>query len=346
MDIVISEFHAWNREKRFSGVFSIRQKKKVIFEKAYGYADYFQKRKNTINTKMGIASGTKFFTALTLLKLMEAGKHSLDDPIGEILDIDFGTINKNITIRQLLTHTSGVGDYFYEFEGEPFEDLWKKRPVNGMLEVKDFLPMFNQRPQRFPPGEGTEYCDSGFLLLGLVIEQLSGDKYQDAVRKRILEPCGLADTGFYYTDRLPQNSAHGYYFDEQLGRYRSNIFALPIVGGPDGGIFTNVQDIAEIWTRLFQGNLLSADLKEKMLHPYTAMKYEGSNVFYGLGIYIIKAEDSPIQYYIIGGDPGVEFFSIYRPEPERAITIIGNTDMNIWPLFCKISGNGRIPEND
>ena len=340
MDIeaIRQEFEKWNEDDDFSGVFSMRRDGRVEIEQAYGYADFFEQRPNRTDTSMGIASGTKLFTALTVLRLAEEGRLSIEQPIGEILDIEFGNIHRSITVRQLLTHTSGVADYFYEFEGEDFEDLWKNTPVNSMERVADFLPLFNHRPPRFAPGEKTEYCDSGFLLLGLAVEKASGKKYQDAAAELVIDPCGLNNTGFYYADRLPKNTALGYMYDEKIKQLKSNIFAIPIVGGPDGGVYTNARDIERLWSSLFHGNLLSQSTKSEMLKPHTRMPDMGKNVCYGLGIYIIEKEAEPPRYCIVGGDPGVEFFSIYQPDTRTVVSVLGNTGKNTWPLFAAISG--------
>ncbi|MBN1877488.1 MAG: serine hydrolase [Anaerolineae bacterium] len=337
---IIAEFEKWNVKGDFSGVFSIRRDMVVQFEQAYGYANYGEKTPNRCDTKMGIASGTKLFTALAILTLVEEQALSLDQCLGDILDIEFGNIDKTITVQQLLTHTSGIPDYFGEPDSDAFEQIWEEYPVYRMTRVADFLPLFVHKPVQFPPGQETSYSDSGFLLLGLVLEQLTQQRYQDVVEERILRRCGLDNTGFYYANRLPQNTALGHIIDEETGDWRTNIFAISIVGGPDGGIYTNVQDVALLWKQVFYGDLISPTMRQNMLTPYTPMKEEGRNVFYGLGIYIIQREDGYTHYYIIGGDPGVEFFSLYQTEMHQIVTVIGNTGKNIWPLFCAIAGNG------
>ncbi len=336
---IIEEFEKWNVKNDFSGVFSLSCDRAIHFERAYGYANYGEKTPNRCDTKIGIASGTKLFTALTILTLVEQRALSLDQPLGDLLDIDFGTIDTGITIQQLLTHTSGVPDYFDESEGDDFERIWEQHPVYRMTQIADFLPLFIHKPIKFPPGQGTAYSNAGFLLLGLVIEQLTKQRYQDVIEEQIIRRCGLDNTGFYYSNRLPQNTALGHIVDEETREWRTNIFAIPIVGGPDGGIYTTVHDIALLWNQVFYGDIISSTMRQTMLAPYTFMKEEGPNVSYGLGIYIIQRDDGHTHYYIMGGDPGVEFFSIYQGEVNQIVTIIGNTGKNIWPLFCAISGN-------
>jgi len=135
------------------------------------------------------------------------------------------------------------------------------------------------------------------------------------------------------------NTALGHIVDEGTREWRTNIFAIPIVGGPDGGIYTTVHDIALLWNQVFCGDIISLTMRQTMLTPYTPMKEEGPNVSYGLGIYIIQRDDGHTGYYIIGGDPGVEFFSMYQGETNQIVTITGNSGKNTWPLICAISGN-------
>lgn len=336
---IIKEFEAWNMKHDFSGVFSIRNEETICFEQAYGYANYGEKTPNHCDTKMGIASGTKLFTALSILILVEQHTLSLEQPIGDLLDIDFTNIDPHITIQHLLTHTSGVPDYFDESEEDDFEKIWEHRPVYTMTRINDFLPLFVHKPMKFALGQGTAYSNSGFLLLGLVIEQITKQRYQDVVDELIIRRCGMDNTGFYYSNRLPANSALGYLLDEQTHEWKSNIFSIPIVGGPDGGLYTTVHDIALLWEQVFHGDIMSSTMRKTMLTPYTQMEGEGRNVSYGLGIYIIHRDDGNTHYYIIGGDPGVEFFSLYQREINQIVTIIGNTGKNSWPLLCKISGN-------
>jgi CubicO group peptidase (beta-lactamase class C family) len=124
-----------------------------------------------------------------------------------------------------------------------------------------------------------------------VIEQLTKQRYQDVVEERIIRRCGLDNTGFYYSNQLPQNTALGHIVDEETREWRTNIFAIPIVGGPDGGIYTTVHDIALLWNQVFYGDIISSAMRQTMLTPYTPMKEEGRNVSYGLGIYIIQRDD-------------------------------------------------------
>jgi CubicO group peptidase (beta-lactamase class C family) len=151
-----------------------------------------------------------------------------------------------------------------------------------MTQIADFLPLFVHQPSKFSPGQGTAYSDAGYLLLGLVIEQPTQKRYQDVVEERVICRCGLENTGFYYANRLPQNTALGHIVDPETREWRTNVFAIPIVGGPDGEIYTNVQDIALLWSQIFDGDLISSTMRQAMLAAYTLMKEEGPNVSYGL----------------------------------------------------------------
>jgi CubicO group peptidase (beta-lactamase class C family) len=122
-ETIIDEFEKWNAQHDFSGVFSIRRDRAVQFERAYGYASFGEKTPNRCDTKMGIASGTRLFTALAILTLVEEQALSLEETLGDLLDIDFGTIDPRVTVQQLLTHTSGIPDYYGESDSTGFERI-------------------------------------------------------------------------------------------------------------------------------------------------------------------------------------------------------------------------------
>lgn len=330
-------FNEWNCKNDFSGVFSITRKEEKLFQKACGYMNKSTAVTNNINTKFGIASGTKIFTAVAVCQLIEQNKLSFDDKVLDILEFEFPKYNREFTVKHLLTHTSGIPDYFDEEVSDDFEALWQDIPVYIMTKQEDFLPLFQHKSMMFNPGERYSYSNSGFVLLGLLIEKISGQSYQDFVLENIIKPCGLENTGFFRMDMLPENTACGYTYDERLKGWRSNIFSVPIIGGADGGIYTNVQDMSIFWRSLVNRKLLNAELTNEMLSSQVKIEEQGDNIYYGLGVYIIKKNDSIVSYFVVGGDPGVDIFSIYYPDSETIATALGNTDFNTFPLLFSLN---------
>ncbi|SEA25072.1 Beta-lactamase [Thalassobacillus cyri] len=126
----------------FSGVVYIKERDEVTFQSAYGLAHRSARLSNTVHTRFGIASGCKLFTAIGICQLVETGAISFDTKLKDCLNLEFPNFDKNITIHHLLTHTSGISDYFDEEEMMDFEELWKDRPVYEMTSLHDFLPLF------------------------------------------------------------------------------------------------------------------------------------------------------------------------------------------------------------
>lgn len=160
-------------DKDFSGAISISKNKEVVFEKAFGYLDKSNKIANNINTRFQTASGCKVFTAVGILQLIEKKLLKLDSKIGDILDLNLNDIDSNVTIEQLLNHTSGVPDYFDETIMEEYEELWIDYPMYKIRNLSNLLPLFIEKPMMYKAGEKFQYNNSGYVLLGLIIEKIT-----------------------------------------------------------------------------------------------------------------------------------------------------------------------------
>lgn len=323
---------SWNDADIFSGVFSVNNEQGVIFEKCSGYRNRSEELLNNRDTAFGIASGTKLFTALTVCKLIDAGKLSLNDKLWDILSYDLGQIDKQVSVFQLLTHTSGIGDYLDEESPNSYEQeagLCNKYPVYLWTKLKYYLQMITPLPQKFKPGERFGYSNSGFIMLGLVIEAVSGMPYQQFVTDEIILPLGLKHTNFYRMDHLPANTAFGYTRDVESDQLHTNIFNLPIIGGSDGGLFTCAQDLDILWRSLFAGQILSENMLHIFLKPQITRSESKS---YGLGIYRYDTAGDT-AFYALGGDFGVDFFTAYFPKHKLVVSALGNTEVGTYPLL-------------
>jgi CubicO group peptidase (beta-lactamase class C family) len=318
----------------FSGVVKISNDGSSLLHTAKGYAKREDGLPNRKDTSFGIASGTKGFTALGILKLIDGGKLSYEDDVFGLLPYDFPNVREKITVRQLLSHTSGIYDYFDEDVVEDFGGLFEKVPIGRIFGPSDMLPLLVEGECYFKPGEKFKYCNSGFVILGMLIEEVSGIPYSDYLDKYITGPLGLAGTGCFRTDRLPGNCAYGYIKDG--GGWRSNIFEIPIACTADGGLFTTADDMEKFWNGFLNGNLLSAKTREEAL-KIQAERREGR--YYGLGFYIdTDGEGNVVNYHLVGGDPGVEFYSYYFIATGTILTILGNTSDDAGRLLKEVRG--------
>ena len=317
-------------ETRFSGVIFVKLDGNVEFENAYGYADRSNKIRNTVDTRFGIASGTKFLTALGIGKLVDRGELSLASKLCDCVNIDFPHISKDVTIHHLLTHTSGVYDYYDEELVEDIDTFQLDIPCFELKGLKDYIPLFRNGEMKFNPGERFSYSNGGFILLGIVIEEISGTSYTDFIQENIFESCEMNDSGFFAMDRLPERTAFGY-IDGEDG-WRTNIFNLPIVGSSDGGAFTTAKDLDKLWRAFFQGKVLSKQLTQLFLEKAVKDK---DNRFYGHGIWIYHEEGVDPVHYLIGWDAGVSFRSTC-PSSDSVITVISNTSAGAWAIDREI----------
>lgn len=309
-----------DEEKPLSGVISVIQQDHIVFNQAYGFANRSERIDNNIHTKFGMASGCKGFTAVAIAQLVDKDLLSFNSLLKEYVGIH--NLDETITIHDLLTHSSGVPDYFDEEVMKDYSELWLEKPMYTMKKPSDFMCLINNRTMDFKPGSSFKYNNMGFIILGMVIEKITGISFTEYVQKNILEPCGMDSTGYFYMNRLPQNTAYGYLENEQ-GGWETNIYSIPIVGGPDGGAFTTVMDMTKFWKALIGNKLLSKEITKTMLTPQIHVEEE---VFYGYGIWINKREDKILKYHLMGGDPGVSFRSSYYPELALEITVLANKE--------------------
>jgi CubicO group peptidase (beta-lactamase class C family) len=319
--------------KDFNGVISIRKDNKVILQNSYGYSDINNKIPNEMDTKFATASAGKVFVAVGILQLIEAGKLDFNDNIGNILDFDLKSIDKNITVRQLLNHTSGIPDYFDESIMNEYAELWQDFPNYKIRKSIDLLPLFINKPMMYNAGEKFQYNNTGFVVLGLIIEKITGILFDDYLVKNIFQPCGMFNTGYYELDRLPAKCANSYIYDEKRKEYYTNIYSVDVKGTGAGGAFTTAIDVEYFWDNLFGEKLLSKNLLNEML----SLQNKDDENYYGYGIWLEKTKEEILEPWFQGSDPGVSFMSSYNRNNKLNITIISNTGNNVWEMKWKIN---------
>jgi CubicO group peptidase (beta-lactamase class C family) len=214
---------------------------KIIDSGAYGYSNVELKALVTSHTLFNIGSIGKTFTATSIILLQKDGKLSIDDPINKYLD-SLPDSWKDITIKHLLTHTSGIKDYAHDFPGYSYIEKDRKQEITEA----QFIRMATNLPLNFQPGERWAYSNSNFVLLGFIIHKLTGKPIGDLMKERIFGPAGMKETRYTDVPEIIPNRAHGYLLDEDNnnklinGIYVSNFFSK--MG--DMGILTTATDLA------------------------------------------------------------------------------------------------------
>lgn len=316
----------------FSGAISVIRGGTAVFRKAYGYADLPNRIPNRLDTRFATASAGKVFVATAILRLIEDGALKWEDTIGELLPIDWKAIDRNITVRELLTHTSGIPDYFDETILTEYADLWKDYPNYKIRRNADILPLFLDKPMMYAHGAKFQYNNTGYVVLALILEAKTGEPFDAHLRKTIFDPCGMTDTGYYELDRLPERCASSYIRDAETGEFCTNIYSVDVKGTGAGGAFTTVSDVEKFWSFLLDGTLLSQNMLEKMLAPQNS----DPSVPYGYGVWLRKTGEDEYIPYIQGCDPGVSFVSSYDRTSRSSLTIVSNFGCNVWAIRRKI----------
>ncbi len=329
--ISIEELDRRIRATGFSGVVSYaRSGEATSSSLEFGYADRGHRVPNTALTRFAMASGSKAFTAVAVGMLIQEGRIALGARLEECIGSRHFHFGSKITVGQLLNHTSGIPDYFSEESETDFAALWRTRPCYTMTSTRDYLPLFESAAMKATPGRDFLYCNAGFVLLGLVVEEATGRDFRDVIAQRILLPCGMARTGYFAMDALPDDTALGYLDQDERDR-RTNIFAVPSIGGPDGGAFSTAGDLRLFWTSLLAGRLLGQDLLPLFLSPSVQVTEREGDWHYGYGFWL-KRERTGWVVSIEGRDPGASMISRVRLSDGRITTVLSNHQDGAWDI--------------
>ena len=242
---------------RFAGAVLIAHNGRPIFAQAYGLADREHKLPNTIKTRFHIGSMNKMFTAVAIVQLAQQGKLGFDDPVGKYLkDYPNQDIATKVTIRDLLTHRGGTGDIFGpEFDAHRLE----------LRALQDYVHLYGNRGPAFKPGSQFEYSNYGFILLGVIVEKVSGQSYYDYVREHVYLPAGMTSTGSKPEDQSVSNLSIGYTANGTANGLRPNTGMLPYRGTSAGGGYSTVEDLLGFANAVQQNKLLTAHFTELLL---------------------------------------------------------------------------------
>ena len=317
---------------KFSGAVLLAKDGKPIFTGAYGMADREKKIPNTLNTKFRIGSMNKMFTAVSILQLVQAGKISLSDPVGKYLtDYPNQDIATKVTIQQLLTHTGGTGDFFGpQFDAHRLE----------LKTLQDYIKLYGERAPEFEPGSRWEYSNYGFLMLGVVVERVSGKNYYDYVSENIYKPAGMASTGSFPEDQdVPERSVG--YTQSDGNKLQPNTDTLPYRGTSAGGGYCTVEDFLRFANALTNHKLLNAQNTE-LLTSGKVNTRRGDK--YAFGFMDNGAGTAMRHFGHGGGAPGMNGDLQIFPQSGYVVVVLSNLDP---PAASRISDFivNRLPTN-
>ncbi len=330
------------QQNRFSGVVLMTQGSDQLYAAAYGYASRAWKIDNTLDMRFDTASMTKVFTAVAALQLIEQGLLTFQTSAIELLGLQDTQISKAVNVYHLLTHTSGIADDAEEELDEDYEDLWKTKANYSVIATADFLPQFAYKPPNFAPGEGCRYCNVGFILVGLMIENVTGMTYRDYVRQHIFKRAGMDHSGFYRMDRVNEKVAEGvdpiYDDSNTLIGWKKNIYSYPPIGCPSDGAHVTAGDLDIFLRALKSGQLLLPELTRDFLTPRVLHhEREQYAVKFGFGLEFYEMKSGDFSFYqkdgINAGTSGMMRHYIAR---DLNVILLSNMQKGVWEPIEKI----------
>jgi CubicO group peptidase (beta-lactamase class C family) len=310
-------------ESSFSGLVGIDRPGRPPVDRAIGLADRRWQVPVRPDSILAIASGTKGFTALAVMSLVTDGTLSIDTTARSLLGADLPQVAADVTLRHLLGHRSGIGDYLDE-SALGVTDYVLPEPGHRYLDAEDYLPSLDGHPTAFPADERFAYNNGAFVLLAILAQRAAGVPYHQLVHDRVLAPAGMVDTAFQRADAPQPRTATGYLDADGL---RTNQLHMPLRGAGDGGLFTTLADMRSFWAALLAGHVVPPGVLAEMIVPRSESTDDDRR--YGLGFWLPAGGDA-IQ--LEGYDAGISFLSTCRPSTGAVETVISNWTDGIWPI--------------
>lgn len=324
------------RRDEFSGVVLLRHGDDVLFECALGRASRRWPVPMTPAMRFDVASITKLFTSVAALRLVGDGRLSLDAGIVEVLDLSGTTISGDVTVRHLLTHTSGIADDADEEAGEDYTALFADVPCYAVVEIADTLPFFVHKPPVFAAGSGCRYCNAGYQLVGLAIERISGRPFREFVRENVFEPAGMTRSGFFRRQDAVPDMAEGWDPDPApgTGGWRQNIYSYPPIGDAAGGAVVAPADLVAFLQAVRAGRLLPAELTAAFLTPQVRHHdADGHQIWFGFGLEFDVAAGVVRSLYKDGINAGASAIVRYYPDADIDAVVLSNSERGAWPVI-------------
>jgi CubicO group peptidase (beta-lactamase class C family) len=319
-------FSRWDTQDAPGGTVGIIKDGELIFTKGYGMANLDYNIPNESKTIFRIASTSKQFTAASIILLSEQGKLSLEDTLMKFFP-NFPAYANEVTVQHLLNHTSGVRDYLIlaRLSGLTVEDYYTDQIVEKLLT--------NQQELNFAPGDEYLYSNSGYWLLGQIVEKVSGFTLAEFAKKNIFDPLGMNDTHFHNNHNLiVKNRASGYRPDRKGGYYIYDT-TLDMIG--DGGVFTNIYDLAKWDAAFYNSKSFNRDFWNKLTK--NGILNNGSKIRYANGLNIITYKGLKAIHHS-GANVGYKAELIRFPEAKFSVVILANrTDADPTKMAYKVA---------
>jgi D-alanyl-D-alanine carboxypeptidase len=315
------EVRAAASQAGFSGEVAVARHGRIVFARDFGLADRGRRTRVTLDTAFNLASMGKMFTGVAAAQLVQAGKLRFADRIGKYLP-QLPSRLRSITVAQLLDHTSGLGDFFAD------PGYARLRP--RLTTLSAYLPLVKSESLQFRPGTRWSYSNSGFLLAGLVIEKVSGERYDRYVARHIWRPAGMKHTGCYTRSHLPAFAATGY---EDGGA--ANTRTLPPAGTSAGGCYSSARDMLTFARALEDGRLVGRTLVKVI----TTSKVRAPGGGYGYGFGTRRT-----TVWHNGGAPGAAGELDINPKLGVVVVTLGNVSPpHVFPVVDATLNSLGVP---
>ncbi|MFI8369925.1 serine hydrolase domain-containing protein [Streptomyces sp. NPDC085466] len=330
----------------FSGAIRITLGGEPLFTRASGMASRRWAVPNTPGTRFRVASVSKTFTAVAVLQLVESKRVRLDDPLVEYVREYVPQLDPRVTVRHALTMTSGIGDWFEEGSGD-WEAEWtaltESHPLYLLRGNKDYVPLFAGKEAHFPPGERHLYNGAGYILLGLLIEAVTGRSFEEVVTEEVFARAGMSGAGFPALDELGPDVAEGYLTTATGATpYRTNHYATTPGAAADGGATCTAADLTAFAHALRHGRLLDEETTRLALTPQVPEydeKVRGYRWMYGFGLtHLLDDEDAVVRWGHTGEEDGVSARLYHYPRHDLDVALLGNVSWSAGDLGWAIHG--------
>lgn len=307
---------------------------KIIFKKGYGIADLDSKKPVTSSTNFNICSMTKQFTAYGILKLASEKKLSLDDKLEKYFPDFNAKVAGTITIRHLLTHSSGIIDHYGNVDKTLFREFWDKDVLNAVKSVDSVY---------FPAGSGYRYSNTAFCLLSLIIEHVSGYSFPEFIRENIFNPLKMENSDVIKPDFKIPERAFGYESEKDSFKISDARESLFFTTMGDGGIYTSIGDYLKWVVAIFNGKGLNTDIiKEAQSSQFTIDS--ARNLSYGYGWFVAGPDENKIVYHP-GSNGGFRTIVFMVPSKKYSVVIFSNrTGIDLEDLVHEINKIFKIDD--
>jgi len=301
---------------------------RVVFKKGYGVADLGSKAPVSPSTNFNICSMTKQFTAYAILQLQRGGKLSLDDKLSRFFPDLAPRVANDLTVRRLLTHSSGIVDHYEHVDKSKFTEFWDRDVLAAIRDVDSLY---------FPAGTKYRYSNTAFCLLSLIIEKVSGESYPAYVRDHIFRPLAMKRSDVIHPNFTIAERALGYEADKDTFRIADAKESLFFSTMGDGGVYTSIDDYLRWITAIQQNGLPEPELIGKAQSPQFPID-TARGLSYGFGWFVAGTGGSRLVYHT-GSNGGFRTIVVLKPSAKYAVVIFSNrTGVDLEDLIRVIDG--------